>query len=321
MKNKIILLASDPNSINSEIISKSWKKISPSVRKQIYLIANYNLMNKQFKILKTKIPTVKINHINEKSLSKKMKIIDIPLNFNNSFKVPLSLADKYIGKSFSLAHKLALNKNVKGFINCPLDKKLLHKSKNLGVTELLSLKCKVIDGSEVMLIYNKKLSVVPITTHISIKNVSKSISKTLIIKKMRTLQLYFKKLFNKKPRIAVLGLNPHNAEFSKNSEEIKIISPAIKKLKKEGLKINGPLSADTFFINEFKQYDVVVGMYHDQVLSPFKSLFNFDAINITLGLDYIRVSPDHGPAKNIAKKKKADHSSLLKCINFINKLN
>jgi 4-hydroxythreonine-4-phosphate dehydrogenase len=172
-----------------------------------------------------------------------------------------------------------------------------------------------------MLIHNKKLSVVPLTTHINIKNVSKKININLIIKKMKTLQRDFKKLFNKKPKIGILGLNPHNAELNNNSEEIKIINPAISKLKKKGFYVKGPLSADTLFINNYKKYDVVVGMYHDQVLAPFKSLFHFDAINITLGLNYLRVSPDHGPAKDIINKNKANHLSLLRCVKFINSLN
>ena len=79
--------------------------------------------------------------------------------------------------------------------------------------------------------------------------------------------------------------------------------------------------ADTAFVKIYKNYDVIVGMYHDQVLTPFKSLFHYDAINITLGLDYIRVSPDHGPAIDLIKKNKASSLSLLKCIKFINNLN
>ena len=117
--------------------------------------------------------------------------------------------------------------------------------------------------------------------------------------------------------MAVLGLNPHNAEFEKNSEEIKEIIPAIKKLKK--FKVSGPKPADSFFMKEYKKYDVVIGMYHDQVLIPFKNLFKFDAINITLGLKYLRLSPDHGTAKNLIGKNKADVTSLLCCINFVNK--
>jgi len=172
-----------------------------------------------------------------------------------------------------------------------------------------------------MFIHNKKLSVVPITTHINIKDVSKKININLIIKKMNTLQKDFKKLFGKRPKIGILGLNPHNAELNSNSEEVRIINPAILKLKKKGFYVEGPLSADTLFINNYKKYDVIVGMYHDQVLTPFKSLFEFDAINITLGLDYLRLSPDHGPAKDIINKNTANHLSLLRCVKFINSFN
>ena len=321
MKEKIIIIAGDPNSINSEIISKIWKIISPSVKKKIYLIANFNLINKQFKRLKSKTSIIKVKQIKENSVTKKLKIIDIPLNFKNPFKVSLKNSKKYIIECFNLAHKLAEDNEVGGLINCPINKKLLHKSKKIGVTEFLASKCKINNGSEVMLIHNKKLSVVPLTTHINIKNVSKKININLIIKKMTTLRKDFKKLFNKSPKIGVLGLNPHNAELASNSEEMKIINPAISRLKKKGFYIKGPLSADTLFINNYKKYDVIVGMYHDQVLAPFKSLFHFDAINITLGLNYLRVSPDHGPAKDIMNKNKANPLSLLKCVKFINSLN
>ena len=321
MKNKIIIIAGDPNSINSEIISKVWREINSSVKKKLYLIANFNLINKQFKRLKSKTAIIKVKQIDENTITKKLKIIDIPLNFKNPFQVSLKDSRKYIIESFNLAHKLAKNKEVKGLINCPINKKLLHKSKKIGVTEFLSSKCKIADDSEVMLIHNKKLSVAPFTTHLDIKNVSKKISVNLIMKKMKTLKKDFKKLFNKNPKIGILGLNPHNAELTNNSEEVRIINPAISKLKRKGFYIKGPLSADTLFINNYKKYDVIVGMYHDQVLAPFKSLFHFDAINITLGLKYLRVSPDHGPAKDIINKNKANHLSLLKCVKFINNCN
>ena len=90
-------------------------------------------------------------------------------------------------------------------------------------------------------------------------------------------------------------------------------------LKKLGYKVFGPLVSDTIFINNYRKYDVIVGMYHDQVLTPFKSIFKFEAINLTLGLEYLRVSPDHGVAKDIIKKNKANFQSLLECIKFINK--
>ena len=100
-------------------------------------------------------------------------------------------------------------------------------------------------------------------------------------------------------------------------EEEGIIIPAIKKLKKEKISIKGPFSADTFFIKKnIDTYDVVVGMYHDQVLTPLKTLFNFDAINITIGLPFIRVSPDHGPNAGMYKKNKSDPASIFCAMEF-----
>ena len=117
-----------------------------------------------------------------------------------------------------------------------------------------------------------------------------------------------------------MGLNPHNSELRKNSDERKKIIPAIKLLKKSNIKVYGPYVADTIFINDYKNFDVIVGMYHDQVLAPFKALYKFNAINVTLGLKYLRVSPDHGVAKNLIGKNKAHATSLIESIKFINSL-
>ena len=170
-----------------------------------------------------------------------------------------------------------------------------------------------------MLIKSRDLAVTPITTHLNLKHIFRKITSKLIIKKVVTINKWFKKNYNKNPMIAILGLNPHNGELKKNTEEVKIIIPAINKLKKIGIRIKGPMVADTLFVNEYKNFDVIVGMYHDQVLTPFKTIFKFNAINVTLGLKYLRVSPDHGTAKNIVKKKIANHTSLLRCIEFLHK--
>ena len=159
-----------------------------------------------------------------------------------------------------------------------------------------------------MMIIIKKLSVIPVTTHINIKKVSGQITKSLIVNKVKTARIWYKKNLKKDPQFGILGLNPHNNELRKNSEELKIIIPAIKRLKKLGINVKGPLVSDTLFMSEYKKYDIVVGMYHDQVLAPFKTLYKFDAINVTLGLKYLRASPDHGTAKpnfkNTAKPAK-----------------
>lgn len=320
MKKKIIIIAGEPNSINSEIIAKSWKKINKNLKKRIIIIGNYELIKCQFKILQISIQLNKIEKINDLTSEKKLNILDIPLKFKNPFKIIDKDIRKYLFLCFEYAHKISKQKKTAGFINCAINKKILFKNNNSGVTEYLA-KMNSLKQHYVMMIYNKLLSVVPITTHIKLKNVHKRLNKTIIINKIKTLNNYYYKLFKKKPRIAVLGVNPHNSEFRKNSEEQRIIVPTIIKLKKLDIKVSGPYSADTVFVEKKRNnFDVIIGMYHDQVLTPFKTLFEFDAINITLGLDYIRLSPDHGTAVDIIKKNKANTTSLMNSIKFIEKL-
>ena len=169
-----------------------------------------------------------------------------------------------------------------------------------------------------MLIYNKYLSVSPVTTHIPLKKVSSSISKRKIIMNTILIKKFYKNKFKKNAKIAITGLNPHCESNFKNNEEIKIIKPAIKTLKKKYSNIFGPFSADSFFMsNNIKNFDVVVGMYHDQVLTPIKTLHNFNAINITLGLPFIRISPDHGPNSEMMGKNRSNPESLISAVKFL----
>ena len=173
-----------------------------------------------------------------------------------------------------------------------------------------------------MLLYNENLSVSPLTTHLPLRKVSSKISKSAIIKKIIVINNFYKKIFSKKPKIAILGLNPHNFSGTKILEEKKIISPAIKIIRKKKINAVGPISTDTSFMTFQKnKYDVIFGMYHDQVLTSFKALFKYNAINITLGLPFIRISPDHGIAKNIIGKNLANPTSLIDSIKFFNKIN
>ena len=318
MNKKILIVSGDPNSINSEIIYKVWRKLNISIKKKIYLISNYNLIYNQFKKLKYRIKIVKVKNIEERFNKNALKIIDVDIKFKNSFKVNKDQSSKYVINSLNLAHKLSLKSDVLGLVNCPINKNLLSK-KNMGVTEYLASKCKITDDSEVMLITNKKLSICPITTHVDLKDVVKKITSKKIINKARTIKNWYNKKFKIKPKIGILGLNPHNSELRKDSEEKKMIIPTIKKLKKMSFNVKGPLIGDTLFMSNYKEYDVLIGMFHDQIITPFKTIYKFDAINVTLGLKYLRVSPDHGTAVNLIKKNKADPTSLLKCIQFINK--
>ena len=131
---------------------------------------------------------------------------------------------------------------------------------------------------------------------------------------------FFIKNIGYKPKIAVTGLNPHCESILKLNEDLKIVKPAINSLKKNGIKIDGPFPADTIFLRQNRiNYDVILGMYHDQVLSPIKSLKEYDAINITLGLPFLRISPDHGPNEKMINKNLSNPQSLIKAIKFLDK--
>ena len=314
MKKLIAIVAGEPNSINSEIISKAWKKNNNN---NFFLIGNYMLLKKQIHKIGIKISLNKIDTFDQIQQSKKLSVLNVRLKFKSIFKVNILDVREYVLKCLNIAHKLALKKKIKGFINAPIDKKIFNK-KYLGVTEYLA-SINNIKNKEVMMIYNKKLSVVPLTTHLEIKYITDKIKYNLIKTKILTLNNSYIKLFKKKPKIALLGLNPHNSENHLNSIENKIISPAVVKLKKLGINIKGPYPADTIFnIQKKLGINIIVGMYHDQVLAPFKALYKYDAINVTLGLDYIRVSPDHGIASDIISLNKANPQSLMSAMNFLN---
>ena len=167
-----------------------------------------------------------------------------------------------------------------------------------------------------MLIYNKDLSVCPLTTHLPIKLVS-NINKNLI-KKIELINNFYIDNFNFKPKIAVTGLNPHCESILKFNEDDKIIKPTIRSLKKLGYKVNGPFPADTIFLKQNRtKYNVILGMFHDQVLSPIKTLKEYDAINITLGLPFLRISPDHGPNETMINKNSSNPLSLIKSLKFL----
>ena len=313
--NHILIVMTEPKSIFLEILFKYFSsKNFKSNTKKISVVGNISLLKKEIKKKKFKI---KLNEVLDIKKSKKnfINLIDIKISKKSRHTDISKYISDCFDKSLSILKK---NKNI-ALLNGPVNKKTFLKKKYLGITEYLAKKTN--SKNPVMLIYNKKLSVSPITTHLPIKYVSKNINKSKIIKKVKSINSFFIKNLNKKPKIAVLGLNPHCETIEKKGEEQKEIIPAIKQLRSERLNIIGPFSADTFFIKKnIDYYDVVVGMYHDQVLTPLKTLYNFDAINITIGLPFIRVSPDHGPNTIMYGKNKSDPSSIFCAMDFFNKI-
>ena len=165
------------------------------------------------------------------------------------------------------------------------------------------------------------MSVCPITTHLPLKQFSKKINKKLIIQKIKLINSFFKRYIGKKPNIAITGLNPHCETIDSFNEDQKILKPAIKHLSKLKYKVSGPFAADTIFLKKNrKKYDVIVGMYHDQVLAPLKTLYGFSAINITIGLPFVRITVDHGPNNKMIGKNLSSPSSLIEILNFVKNL-
>ena len=258
-----------------------------------------------------------INDINE-AQNKKLNILNINYNYKKISRIS-SNSSKYISSCFEIALNLIKKNKKTVLINGPISKKHFLNKKYLGITEYISKK--INSKKQIMLIYNEKLAVSPLTTHLPLKYVAKNITKKKIIQNVIEIKKFYENKLYKKPKIAILGLNPHCETVDKFSEEKKIIIPAIKTLKKVNKNVEGPFSADTFFLKKnINKYDVVVGMYHDQVLTPLKTLYNFNAINLTLGFPFIRISPDHGPNEHMLGKNHSDPASIFCAMRFIDKI-
>ena len=320
MNKPIAIIAGEPNSVSSEIIFKSWQNRNQYKHKPFLVVGSIFLLNLQKKKLnyKFKIKKINFNFKLDDLKGNEMPVLDVYYKQKKPFEKISSKSSKYILKCFEETLRLINQKKIVGFINCPISKESLFKKKHQGITEFLSKKSARL-GKEVMLIYNKELSVSPITTHIPINKVIKKISSEKVIKNVKIISSFYRKFLKRKVNFAILGLNPHNYYFSKKGREKKIMDIAIKNLNKLNINAKGPISSDSSFINYKKnKFDVMIGMYHDQVLGPFKALYTYKAINITLGLPYVRVSPDHGVASDISGKKVANPNSLIESIKFFN---
>ena len=306
----IIIIAGEPNSIFSEIFLKTIKK--KKIKSPIILICSKKIFLKQAKKLKKKF---NFNEIYKEDLTskkikiKKLNLLNVNYNQPKAFQKISTKSNKYIDKCFKTGLELTKIGVSNKIINGPISKEHFLKNKFNGITVYLAHKTK--SKNFAMVIFNKKLSVCPVTTHLPLKYVSSKINKIDIINKVKLINIFWNNIFNRNVKIGVTGLNPHCESIDKFNEDKKIILPAVKYLKKLKYNIEGPLSADTIFLKKNrKKYNLIIGMYHDQVLSPIKTLFEYDAINITLGLPFIRVSPDHGTNEKMIGK----NISVLKLI-------
>jgi 4-hydroxythreonine-4-phosphate dehydrogenase len=315
----ILIVHGEPNGIFLEIFFKSlrFKKF----KNPLVLICSQKILKFQMKKLKFKMDIKIINPLllNKIKLNNKMiNVIDVNYNKDLTFKKISNKSNKYIKDCFEISFKILKSGMTNKLINGPISKTSFLNKKFLGITEYLAKQTKAKQNA--MLIYNKKLSVCPITTHLPLKSVTRNITKKNIIDKISLVDSFYRNHLGFRPKIIVLGLNPHCESVDNFNEDEKIIKPTIKYLSNKKIIVKGPYSADTAFLKKNrKNIDVIIGMYHDQVLTPIKTLFEYDAINITLGLPFIRISPDHGPNQKMLGQNKSNPLSLVRAIEFLEK--
>ena len=233
---------------------------------------------------------------------------------------------KYARIALHQATKALKDKNINGLVTGPIHKKNI-QSPEFNFTGHTPYLKNIFGVNDVaMIMTSSNLRVCPLTEHVPINEISKHITKQNITSKIAILNESLQRDFGiNKPRIAVLGLNPHAGDDGIiGNEEINIIKPAIKEMRDKNILVFGPYSADAFFARaQYKTFDVVLAMYHDQGLIPFKSLCVGEGVNYTAGLPAVRTSPDHGTAFDIAGKGIADISSFFaatfECIDIINR--
>ena len=317
---KILYSPGEPSGIGPDLIiqmcaSNLWSKI----KTPIVCLSDPKLIEDRAKSLRKKI---KLNVIDSADESKKnvkstLQVINISKCPNTNFGKLYKSNASYVLENLDYGIlEASSNKNV-ALVTGPISKEnLISIKKNFsGHTEHIQKLTKSQDV--LMLLASKELKVAIATTHIPLKKVSKLITTELIINKVTILNNELKSKFRiKKPKIKILGLNPHAGEGGKiGREEKDIMVPAIKKLRKEKVNVSMPMSADTAFTKKLlKETDAYLGMYHDQVLPVLKALSFGNSANITLGVPIVRTSVDHGTALDIAGTGRADYSSLKEAI-------
>ncbi|RZS99492.1 4-hydroxythreonine-4-phosphate dehydrogenase PdxA [Aquimarina brevivitae] len=262
--------------------------------------------------------------INFHGIDKTSQILDGKVNVLNVWKEPVDInfgnEDPKIGgyaiKSFKAATEALKNDEIDVLVTAPINKNSIQADdfKFPGHTDYLDQQ---LQGNSLMFMVTDELKVGLLTDHVALKDIANTITPQLIKQKIETISLTLKQDFRvSRPKIAVLGINPHsgdNGVIGKEDEEV--LKPTIKELNESGILVYGPYAADSFFGSDtYKSFDAVVASYHDQGLIPFKTLSFGKGVNFTAGLDKIRTSPDHGTAFEIAGQNKADYSSFEEAV-------
>ncbi|MDP2174674.1 MAG: 4-hydroxythreonine-4-phosphate dehydrogenase PdxA [Bacteroidota bacterium] len=307
----------DPNGVGLEVIIKTFQHEFLFENCVPILYAN----PKTFAIHKSQLNIEKPNYVLIRDVSEaKQNQLNLIVSSQESFNVNFGKVDDNAGKEAFLALNRMMQDVKAGkldiIVTAPLDKSTVKIEQ--GFTGHTGFITQFLNQSEsLMVLYNDDIKVGLITEHIPISKISQTLNKDLIVRKLKIAHESLKIDFGiAKPKIAVLGLNPHNGDNGKmGNEENEIIIPAINEAKENGVFCMGPYSADGFFgMKQYTQFDLVMSMYHDQGLIPFKSMAFDDGVNFTAGLSIVRTSPDHGTAYDIAGKNIASNLSFTNAV-------
>ena len=306
----------DLNGIGSEVILKTFEDSRMLEMCTPVIFANVKIMSFIKRNLKLETNIHGIDNLNQLVIGK-INVLnvwkeDVAINFG----INDENIGKYAIKSFSTATSALKDGLIDVLVTAPINKYNIQSDefKFPGHTDYLNQE---LDGNALMFMVQDNLRVGLVTDHLPVNDVAKHLTAELITKKIETINLSLKQDFSiNKPKIAVLGLNPHAGDGGViGKEDDAIIKPTIKKLFDKGILAFGPFPADGFFGSaQYDKYDAVIAMYHDQGLIPFKTLSFGNGVNFTAGLNKIRTSPDHGTAYDIAGKGIADHNSFKEAV-------
>jgi 4-hydroxythreonine-4-phosphate dehydrogenase len=313
MNNLLALTMGDPAGIAPEISRKAWEALRHSPLRFVLLADPRFYHGRVVGSLREAVEV----------FPEALPILPVPLAVEPHPSEPDPANAAAVIASIEQAVALARSGQAGGVVTNPISKTLLYAAgfRHPGHTEFLGELCG--GAATVMMLVSPQLRVVPVTIHVGLRAAIESLTTEKIVATCRITAQALRRNFGvAQPRLAMAGLNPHAGENgAMGDEETRIIQPAVEILRAEGIDVTDPLPPDTMFTPSARaRYDVAIGMYHDQVLIPIKTLDRDNGVNVTLGLPIIRTSPDHGTAFDIAGCNVSDPSSLIAALRLAHTL-
>ena len=317
----IAITMGEPAGIGGEISLKAWL-LRDQIETPFFMIDDPNRLLSLSEKLELDVPITTISSSTQAAdvISYSLPVFPLGASIHTTPGIPSTDTAWAVTTSIDMAVRLAQSGDVAGIVTNPIQKEVLYNAgfSYPGHTEYLA-ELGRLETSPIMMLAGQHLRVVPVTIHVSLQQALEQLKTSKIIHAAKITYASLIKYFSiQHPRIAIAGLNPHAGEGgSMGDEEERIIKPAIFALANEGIYVSGPFPPDTLFSPQMREtYDAAVCMYHDQALIPIKALEFDKAVNITLGLPFVRTSPDHGTALDIAGTGKANASSLIYSLNL-----